>query len=112
MRIRNIDGYERWKANNTDRYGRGVFMYVESWANMMEKEILDGASVEDIADRLSGVANTDGITGFMYVASISILSSHWEYGEDLRKWHNSKFIYEGEGIANPTVLELDANKKQ
>lgn len=60
----------------------------------------------DNADRLSLEADTEGITGFMYGASVGILSKCWEYGEELRKWHNKEYDYEGYGVVNPAILTV------
>ena len=63
--------------------------YAEAWADLMEEKMKDGSIVADVAKQASHDADTQGITGFMYGAAVSILSGVWEYGEDLRKWHNS-----------------------
>lgn len=106
MKIKDLKKYEEWKNNNTDGYGACIFRYAERWANMMEKEIENGANVKDIAEKLSHDVDTEGITGYMYGASVSILSQCWEYGEDLRKWHNKEYDYEGDGVVNPAILTV------
>ena len=55
---------------------------------MMEERIANGEKIEDIAKELSHKADTEGITGFMYGCAVSILLQCWEYGEELRRWHN------------------------
>lgn len=87
MKLKDKEMYENWKAKNTDSYGAGIFRYAEKWANLMEVEIENGASVKDVAERLSHVADTEGITGYMYGASVSILLQCWEHGEDLKEWN-------------------------
>ena len=106
MKVKDIMDYEEWKNKNTDLYGACIFRYAERWADMMEKEIEYGNKVENIADKLSHEADTEGITGFMYGAAVNILSRCWIYGEELRKWHNKEYNYEGNGVANPAVLTL------
>lgn len=98
--------YQDWKNNNQDGYGRGIFRYVEAWANMMEEKINNGEHIRDIADKTSFEADTEGITGFMYGAAVNILSQEWEYGEELRKWHNKEYDYEGDGIVNPAIITI------
>ena len=90
MKVKDIKVYEEWKANNTDPYSLAVFRYAERWADMMEERITNGEKIEDIAKELSFKADTEGITGFMYGCAVGILSKCWEYGEELRKWHNEK----------------------
>jgi hypothetical protein len=42
----------------------------------------------------------------MYGGAVSILAQCWEYGEDLRKWHNKEYDYEGDGTVNPAVVTI------
>jgi hypothetical protein len=107
MKIKDIQAYENWKANNTDPYGLAIFRYAERWANMMEERIANGEKIENIAETLSFKANEEGITGFMYGCAVKILSECWEYGEELRKWHNEKYDYIGDGVVNPAVLKIN-----
>ena len=98
--------YEDWKAKNTDVYSSCIFRYAERWAEIMELKIQDGCEVRQIADTTSNDADTEGITGAMYGASVSILSQCWKHGEELRKWHNKEYNYEGEGTVNPAILTI------
>ena len=107
MEVKDIKVYEDWKANNTDPYGSAVFRYAERWANLMEEKITEGYKLEDIAESTSHQADIEGITGFMYGAAVSILSQCWQYGEELRKWHNKQYNYEGDGVANPAILVIE-----
>ena len=102
--------YQDWLDKNTDPYGRGCFTFAERWAEMLESKIdeigdAQKAIVEN-ADRLSREADTEGITGFMYGCAVSILSQCWKYGEELRKWHNKEYGYEGDGVVNPAILTV------
>jgi len=100
-----VDAYAEWKGKNTDDYGRGIFKFAERWAELMEVEIEKGAEVKDIAGKLCSVADTEGITGYMYNSGVAILANCWEYGEELRKWHNGD--YKGEGTVNTAVLNVN-----
>ena len=42
----------------------------------------------------------------MYGCAVSILSQCWKYGEELRKWHNKEYNYDGDGVVNPAVLTI------
>lgn len=106
MKIKDEKVYEEWKLQNTDPYGAGIFRYAEKWAHLMEAEVESGKAVKDIADRLSHEADTEGITGYMYGASVNILSQCWEFGGELRKWHNKDYDYEGNGVVNPAILNV------
>lgn len=80
--------YKAWFDKNDDPYSRRCFTYAEQWAELMEQEMATGKRLEDVAKECSHIADTDGITGFMYGAACSILSKVWVHGEQLRRWHN------------------------
>ena len=82
MKIKNKEGYDDWYNNQSDGYGRRCFTYAEEWANMMEAELttLDKERV----NKLSDIADTDAISGFMFGAAKSILVNHWQYGDYLK----------------------------
>lgn len=94
------------EVNSKDGYSFGVVKYMKRWAELMEKEIENGSKVVDIADRTSHIADTEGITGFMYGCAVSALSQFWEYGEELRRWHNKEYNYEGDGVVNPAIITI------
>lgn len=101
-------------ANNEDPYGRAVYRYASEWATRMETALAAGESVEQIADRCSHEADTEGITGFMYGCAVGILANCWIHGEALRRWHNLKTqigtegerANEGGGVLNPAILNI------
>jgi len=100
--------------NSKDPYSFGTVKYAETWANLMEIELESGRKLGDIADRTSHKADTEGITGAMYGFAVGILSEFWVYGEQLRKWHNIKTQFHGEGkeanksggVLNPAFLNI------
>lgn len=103
--------YEDWSNKNKDFYGRGCFNYAERWADLMEIAIeeSDKSPMEVIienAEELGSKADIDGITGFMYNSAVAILTQCWEYGEELRQWHNNKYNYTGNGVVNTSVLTI------
>lgn len=109
-----VDGreqdYKEWRNNNADPYGRAIFTYAERWAEMLESLIDKNSDVEkaiaENAEKTSREADTEGITGFMYGEAVGILALTWKYGEYLRKWHNSQYNYDGDGIVNPAILHI------
>lgn len=106
--------YTDWKAKQSDAYGARVFSYAEDWADLMEAHIAEGIELEKCANPDSHIADTDGITGFMFGASVSVLAQCWIHGEQLRRWHNLKIQIgnEGEkanetgGVLNPALLNI------
>lgn len=101
-------------AVNTDPYGRRCFTYAEEWADLMEARMAKGEALEDCAAATSREADTDGITGFMYGAAVSILAKCWVHGDQLRRWHNLKTQIGTEGeranergtVLNPALLNI------
>lgn len=106
--------YESWKAKNQDPYSRRCFTYAEVWADLMEVQIAEGKTIAECAKPTSYVADTDGITAFMYGMAVNILASCWAYGEVLRRWHNldTQIGDEGEranqegSVLNPALLNI------
>lgn len=94
------------EINSKDFYSLGVVTYMKRWAELMEKEIANGAKLVDIADKTSHEADIEGITGFMYGCAVSALSQFWEHGEELRRWHNKEYNYEGDGVVNPAIITI------
>jgi len=106
------EGWRKTVENNTDPYGAATVSYANMWAQMMEGLINQGSALKDIAEECSQLADTEGITGFMYGCAVSILSRCWKYGSDLNAWHNGKYGDQGEeatksgGTINPAVLTM------
>ena len=109
-----VDGreqdYKEWRNNNSDPYGTAIFTYAERWAEMLESLIDKNSDVEKViaenAEKTSREADTEGITGFMYGEAVGILALAWKYGDYLRKWHNSKYNHDGDGVVNPAILHI------
>ena len=108
MKVKNEEIWKEYNDKNKDAYGNATIRYAEKWANLMEKEIESGKKLIDIADKTSNEADTEGITGFMYGCAVGCLSSCWEYGEELRKWHNKQYgVDENQsGVVNPAILTI------
>ncbi len=109
------EAWHDWYAKQgDDGYGRAVFTFAERWGRLMQIEMAQGAKLADIADRLGGEADVEGITGFMYGCAVSALAKLWRHGDELRRWHNLKTQIgtEGEranesgGVLNPALLNL------
>lgn len=103
MAIRDKEAYQSWLDNNQDGYGNAIFRYAENWARIMQAKMENGATLDECADEASNIADVEGITGFMLGGAVSVLALCWEYGEELRQWHNLKFQISDEGArANKT----------
>lgn len=99
-------------AKNQDAYGGGVYTYAKCWGLLMQSRINKGEKLIDIANETSHQLGWLGITGFMYGAAVSVLSSTWKYGEELRKWHNKDYGHEGGGVVNPAILTINTDGKE
>ena len=110
MKIKDKEAYDRMKSENKNGYGAVIIRYAEKWAKLMEEKMAQGKTIKDIAKDTSLEANTEDITCPMYVAAVSVLSVHWEFGEELRRWHNLDVQIGDEGEKaneNGTVLRPD-----
>lgn len=116
MKIKNQELFDVYVSkNSSDGYGRGILKFSQRWAELMEKQLDEGKTFEQMARLCERAADTDGITGFMYGCAVGFLSDVWEYGEELRRWHNleTQVGNEGEiansegGVLNPALLCLN-----
>ena len=97
------------RVKSKDAYSKAVIRYTIIWTQYMEYLIQKyGMKISEIWDRCSNLADVDGVTGFMYGAAASIISRVWQYGEEFRKYYNSKWNYSGPGTVNPAVLTISA----
>lgn len=115
MTLKDPAGWAKCVENNKDEaYGRAINEYAEMWARLMEGRLSQGWTIADCADSMSHIADTEGITGFMYGCAVKILSAVWIHGEELRRWHNlsTQNGHEGEkanesgGILNPAIMTI------
>ena len=116
MQLLDAEGWKKANEANppSEPYGHRVITYSEEWANLMERDIAAGKTLEECAEDTSREADTDGITGFMYGAAVSTLSQVWIHGEALRRWHNRKYLTEEKakdadasgGVVNPAIVTI------
>jgi hypothetical protein len=99
--------FNNQKEINKDPYGSACVEYAEVWMKLMQVEIGKGHTVIECAKETSNQADYMGITGFMYGCAVSIITACWEYGEQLRKWHNKEYDYEGSGVVNPALITVE-----
>ncbi len=114
MKLKDKAAWDSCVAINSDPYGKAAVDFARRWAEMMENKITAGVQLKDCADELSHMADTEGITGFMYGCAVGILATVWEHGEELRRWHNKETqigtegdaANESGGVLNPAVLNI------
>ena len=106
--------WQKGLANNTDPYGKACFVFANELARNLEDTMVDiGRPFNELTNneikQAEKKANevVGGITGFMYGVAISCLSDVWEYGDELRKWHNAQMGQpEAKGTINPAIINL------
>jgi hypothetical protein len=100
--------------NSENPHGKGIIDFASLWARMMESEINSGKSLVATAKECSHLADTHGITGFMYGAAVNVLSQCWIHGDGLRAWHNKDYGKQGAeatkagAVINPAILTISA----
>lgn len=113
LQFKDEEAHKIWdnfvEVNSKDDYSAAVVRYAEYWAKFMQYLMTKhkGVKVAKIAENASHAADIDGVTGFMYGCAVNVLSQVWKYGEELRKWHNKEYDYEGDGVVNPAVLTVN-----
>ena len=98
------NGKERWECASRkyhDTYGKKIMDFAEKWAELMQDNLKGKAAISDVAEKTAREADTAGITGLMYARAIRVLADSWEYGDELKAWHNKKHGYEGAEIVCP-----------
>ena len=105
-----------YNANKDDGYGAAALSFANRFARFLETKINEGLAqgktirqvFEESGDKMSHVADVEGITGFMYGCAVQCLVRCWLYGEDLRKWHNKSYGVdeESKGVVNPAILTI------
>jgi len=120
MRFKDYDGWKTsLEANKDSGYGESVSVFISLWASLMEVQIIfEGKPVAEIAEacekQAGALMGRYGMTGFQYGCAVSILSQVWEYGEELRRWHNLRTQIGNEGVKanksggvlNPALLQI------
>lgn len=79
------------EVNSPDDYSRSFVAYTQRWADMMEALIeTAGATVAQIANSTSHLADIEFISGAMFRYAVNALFVLWEYGDELGEWHKKE----------------------
>lgn len=90
MEFSDAEGWKRCVDANQDDYGSCVIRYADKWARLMQVRLDSGETVAECAEKMSRLADDEGITGFMYGCAVQMLAKCWKHGEALRRWHNKE----------------------
>lgn len=91
----NDEAKEYWntwvKVNSTNYYAKSVVEYATQFAKYMQYLMRKhNKPLYLIAHNASSIVDTMRISGFMYGIAINVLVHYWKYGNELKKWHNSR----------------------
>lgn len=77
--------WNSWKKANSDDFGAAIFRFAEIWAKLMQKEMEKNNSelTGTMTRETSRIANTEGISGFMYDHALNALVGCWKNGMEL-----------------------------
>ena len=109
MHVRDAKKWAADKKANVDPYSAAILKYAEEWANTMELRLSKGEKLPSIAKKCEPRGH--GITGFMFGAAVATLVAHWDYGEELRRWHNAEYGQpNAKGTINPALVTVSVPK--
>jgi hypothetical protein len=89
-------------ANENSPSGAGILSYAERWARMMQLEMSEGKTLEEIWNSTSREADLEGMSGFSLGAATHLLTQSWVHGAELRRLHNAYWGSDStDGTVNP-----------
>lgn len=105
MKLKDPKKWEDYKVYIRERgvIGDEIIRRLESFANTLETHIEnleDYTTWDEALIKVAAVEHEfmdDNILGHI----IKDLTAVWVHGDELRKWFNSKYKYDGPGVANP-----------
>lgn len=98
-RVNSEDGY----SNCIIKYAITMTQFMEYLKKVHNRNVLQSFDIASYyADKIYGV------TGYMHGAAVNIISNIWKHGEEVRKYHNKTFGYDGDGVVNPAILTIAA----
>ncbi len=88
MKLKNKRLWKKYQETNKE-----ISAIAEKWANKMEEQLPD--SIRDIAESSLTEILRDKTCIFSPDLVVGILNRVWEYGEQLKQWHNQQFLENG-----------------
>lgn len=112
MEFSNKEGWLAAKAaNESEPYGAGILSYAERWARMMQLEISEGKTLEEVWSDTSFEADLEGMSGLSQSIATSLLTQTWVHGLELRRLHNAYWgVASTEGTVNPAINQVSNGK--
>lgn len=88
-----VAAYYELKANNSYGLGALIMNAAELWGANMEKEMVQGASLETAAASTERQSVRGDYTGSMYGFITGVLCEFWKHGDDFRNWIEHRYDY-------------------
>lgn len=113
LNLKNPDLWKKFLDNNTGTpSGDYMIPVAQRWAKLMQHEIeSNGKKLPEVAKRTYALADDRGVSGHLYAHIVLVLSQTWQYGEDLRRWHNAEHGATEESangrVVNPAMHVLE-----
>ena len=93
--------------NGGTLYGKGILAYADRWARMMQLELLEGKTLEEIWIDTSYEADLEDMSGLTQSMATHLLTECWVHGAELRRLHNARWGSDSEdGTVNPSVISI------
>lgn len=83
--------------NSSTVYERQIVEFTIKWVTRMEEAISKKASWQKVLEEVYNNLEHFNVDYVQRNEALSILTRVWVYGEELRRYHNSRFSYEGDG---------------
>ena len=113
MQFKDSSARKQWRRriieSKGDPYILGIIEFSKRFAELLEA-IIENTTLDEeqvvsrYGEKLSDIADVDGMTVNQYVHAIALLNETWRYGSALIPWHNGRFGFDGGGIVNPAVV--------
>lgn len=109
-----LSNEELWLAIKTEeRDDNRISTYAERWARMMQLELSEGKTLEQIWHWTSREADLEGMSGATSSIAVDILARCWIHGAQLRRLHNTMWGSDStEETVNAAVIVIgDMNEE-
>lgn len=88
-------------------YGTSIATYAERWARLMQLELSEGKTLDEIWSSSSHEADLEGMSGYSQGIATHLLTETWVHGAELRKLHNAFWGSDSEdGTVNPAIITV------
>jgi len=77
-------------AHNNGIYNTDILSYAERWTRMMQLELHEGKTLQEIWERTSYEADFENISGPSQTAATHLLIQCWIHGKELQRLYNQK----------------------